>query len=154
MDVVYNEHFWKIIKTSKYLVLIDEFKSCINKDEQHTASLNDAARLADDFSLIHEVLFDTRQNANQLFSFKCHRQWARSYFHLFSFEIHLPVVVQVLRNHNSVNSMIRQQAQIHIFSSLKSQSSQFDKSFNSTVCNYTKNEGHGHSDCIKLKEIQ
>lgn len=75
--------------------------------------LDDAARLADNFSLTHEVSFDTRLIifSRDIFSLVL----ARKHFHLFSLEILLLVTVQISRNQSLAISVIREEVQIHIF---------------------------------------
>ena len=59
--------------TFKHLVLVDEFKMCINSDksfldERHGENLEVAARLANDYALTHKVSFVNKANLRKPFT--------------------------------------------------------------------------------------
>ena len=64
-----SEKIKKEYKKLRELFLVEEFKRCIHVDirafinERQAKTLNDAARLADDFSLIHKMSHLNKQNS-------------------------------------------------------------------------------------------
>ena len=129
--------------------MIEEFKGCIHSDvrtytdEQKVETLDDAARLADDYSLTHKISFADRPHQ----SFSCSRQ-------------------NGLRSCGPSRNLGKQDSKKQNFHDETHSSPKFvppaQKSklevtyrpFNSVVCNYCKKGGHLLLDCFKLKRNQ
>ena len=134
----------------RQLILIEEFKRCIHSDvrtfidEQKGETLEDAARLADDYTLTHKVSFNVKPHQ----SFSSRRQDP-------SFSRSRPSVPpRNFGRDDSVNQNFdnsRRSSPRFMPSPPKYKPEVLKKPFNTLVCNYCKKEGHLLSDCFKLK---
>ena len=136
-------------KKLRQLILIEEFKGCIHSDvrtyidEQKEETLDEAAHLADDYSLTHRISFTDKPHQ----SFSCSRQ-------------------NGLRSSGPSRNLGKQDPKKYNFHdeihsspkfippAQKSKPEVTNKPFNSVVCNYCKKCGHVLSDCFKLKRKQ
>ena len=137
----------------RQLILVEEFKRCIPSsvrtfiDEQKAETLENAARLADDYSLTHKDSFVCKPHQS---FFPSGRQDPSS--------SNLPPP-------GSKGNFGKEDSRKDKFENGSHSSSRFKppinskpplpkKPFNSVVCNYCKKEGHVLSDCLKLKRKQ
>lgn len=135
------------------LILVEEFKRCIPSsvrtfiDEQKAETLENAARLADDYSLTHKDSFVGKPH--QSFPPSGRQDPSSS---------NLPPP-------GSTGNSGKEDSRKDKFENGSHSSSRFKppinskpplskKPFNSVVCNYCKKEGHVLSDCLKLKRKQ
>ena len=132
----------------RQLILIEEFKGCIHSDvrtyidEQKVETLDEAARLADDYSLTHRILFADKPYQ----SFSCSRQNG-----LRSSGPSRNLGKQDPKKQNFHDEI--QSSPKFIPPAQKSKPEVANKRFSSVVCNYCKKGGH-LSDCFKLKRKQ
>ena len=142
----------KEYKKLRELFLVEEFKPCIHVDirtfvnEQQAKTLNDAARLADDFSLTHKILMSHLNNQNSSFPTRnqnCshdNRQVFGNNRFAFKEKNFKPNFDN--RQHFDPNSESRRTTKFE-----QQQQTPKNKIFNSRICNYCKKEGHLVSDC-------
>ena len=128
----------------RQLLLVEEFKRCIQSDvksfldEKQVENLEEAARLADDYSLTHKATFVNKPKSttpSNSYS-KSDNSPPNSYPKSTSFN-----------NQNKSNS----------FDAPKNRSSFETKGqspLSQVTCNYCKKTGHSISDCLKLKNRQ
>ena len=137
----------------RQLILVEEFKRCVPSsvrtfiDEQKAETLENAARLADDYSLIHKDSFVAKPH--QSFSPSSHQDFSSS---------SLPPPGSTGnygkegsrkdKFDNGSGSSLRSKPPINFKPPLPK------RPFNFVVCNYCKKEGHVLSECLKLKRKQ
>ena len=125
----------------RQLMLIEEFKRCIQPDiktfidEKQVETLDEAARLADDYSLTHKVSFVSKPNFTS--SLSTSRSSNSS-----------PHAHAKLNQNNHATGLSSQ------FSSHRQKPSGERNTLSNVTCNYCKKTGHLISDCLKLKEKQ
>ena len=151
-----SEKIKKEYKKLRELFLVEEFKRCIHVDirtfinEQQAKTLNDAARLADDFSLTHKMSHLNKQNSpsfstrNQNFGHDNKQLLGNNRF-AFKDKNFKPNFDN--RPNFDPNSESRRTTKFE-----QQQQSPKNKIFNPKICNYCKKEGHLVSDCWKLKK--
>ena len=146
-----SEKVEKEYKKLRELFLVEEFKRCIHVDirtfinEQHAKTLNDAARLADDFSLTHKMSHLSKQNPsfptrNQNFTHDNRKLFRNNRF-AFKDKNFKPNFDN--RQHFDPNSESRRTTRFE-----QQQQPPKNKIFNPRICK----GGHLVSDCWKLKK--
>ena len=151
-----SEKIKKEYKKLRALFLVEEFKRCIHVNirtfiyEQQAKTLNDAARLADDFSLTHKMSHLNKQNSpsfstrNQNFGHNNKQLLGNNRF-AFKDKNFKPNFDN--RPNFDPNSESRRTTKFE-----QQQQSPKNKIFNPKICNYCKKEGHLVSDCWKLNK--
>ena len=151
-----SEKIKKEYKKLRELFLVEEFKRCIHVNirtfinEQQAKTLNDAARLADDFSLTHKMSHLNKQNSpsfstrNQNFGHNNKQLLGNNRF-AFKDKNFKPNFDN--RPNFDPNSESRRTTKFE-----QQQQSPKNKIFNPKICNYCKKEGHLVSNCWKLKK--
>ena len=124
----------------RQLVLIEEFKRCIHSDvrtfidEQKADTLDNAARLADDYSLTHKVSYNN--TPSQSFTFRNNQQSTSK------------------GNYSPANKTGQNQNTNKPPSNYKSNSqtkTNTDRQFNKVTCGFCHKSGHVLSECWSLK---
>ena len=137
----------------RQLILVEEFKRCVPSsvrtfiDEQKAETLENAARLADDYSLTHKDSFYGKPS--QSFSLSCQDPSSSSSQPPGSTGNRGKEDSQRDKFDNGSHSTLRSKPPISRFKPPLPK-----RPFNSVVCNYCKKEGHLLSDCLKLKRKQ
>ena len=116
----------------RQLMLVEEFKSCINSDiksfldEKHVETLEAAARLADDYALTHKVSFINKSNPSRR-----------------------PFFPQSGSKHSPSNPSGSYSQTFTLKS--KSGENKDPNPLSQPICNYCKKTGHIISECLHLK---
>ena len=139
----------------RQLILVEEFKRCVPSsvrtfiDEQKAETLENAARLADDYSLTHKDSFVGKPHQSFSPTRSSHQDSSSSSLPPPGFTGNSGKEgSRKDKFDNGSGASLRSKPPINSKPPLSK------RPFNSIVCNYCKKEGHVLSDCLKLKRKQ
>ena len=139
----------------RQLILVEEFKRCVPSsvrtfiDEQKAETLENAARLADDYSLTHKDSFVGKPHQSFSPTRSSHQDSSSSSLPPPGFTGNSGKEgSRKDKFDNGSGASLRSKPPINSKPPLPK------RPFNSIVCNYCKKEGHVLSDCLKLKRKQ
>ena len=139
----------------RQLILVEEFKRCVPSsvrtfiDEQKAETLENAARLADDYSLTHKDSFVGKPHQSFSPTRSSHQDSSSSSLPPPGFTGNSGKEgSRKDKFDNGSGASLRSKPPINSNPPLPK------RPFNSIVCNYCKKEGHVLSDCLKLKRKQ